>query len=303
MVSPQVLYYQIIDSGSGFFFFSTSDAFQPPTHSINWWFGDQLQLDESYPTHHIIVPQDTAEPPPYTEVAQNGHISLGHSPAKPVTEGDPNGNMDSSVVTANNSSVLVQYSTGEHDHSSTSNEAETEWSINSAENIQEELPQVQSPFHPTRESTPVLGRRQLPPLQRSRSALDTSDGTILPQHRHSVSGVPLALPQSLPPRLRPISPLFLLEGQPTDGSIQTNEPSDQVENVGPFPVRPGRLPPLQPVNLDQQHRLSASFEGHNQLQRRRKKKRKRTHSWHGERLGTEIIPTIQEVSTLSTVAE
>ena len=290
------------------FIYISDSFFQQPNHNVNWWFSERMEPDESYPAHHAVVPHviSTAEPPPYTEVAQNGHISLGHSPAKPPD--NPHGNqsetMDSSIVTTNN---ISQYSADGNSQSTSTYETETELSPNSQETSQEG--QLQGPFHPTRQSTPVLGRRQLPPLRRSHSTSDTPNSPLQlesagPQHRHSVSGVPLALPQSLPPRLRPLSPLFLPEGQDAaDGSMQSNEVSDRVENVGPFPVRPGRLPPLQPVVLDQQCRLSTSFDSRNQLQRRRKKKRKRTNSWHGERLDTEINSSIQEVSTLSPVVE
>ena len=212
--------------------------------------------------------------------------------------------MDSSTLTANNISVheASQCSTEGQDQSGAINE-------DSLRDSSENTLRCQSPFHPTRQSTPVQERRgvmQLPPIQRSRSALDAPT-SMLPssdvdnlQHRHSINGVPLALPSSLPPRLRPVLPMF---SQSVDDNVQSSELSNSEENAGPFPVRPGRLPPLQQENknMDQQRRLSCSFQGQNQVQRRKKKKRRRTHSWHGERLGTEIIPTIQEVSTLSTV--
>ena len=291
----------------------------PPHHSTSWWFSDQLDLDDSYPPHHILVPQEntqcTADPPPYTEVAQNGHISLmhGQSPVKPVETSQEGGdqdadtnNMDSSTLTANNVSVLEASQSSEdgYDHSSPWIHAMADSSPNASSDSPS---QSQSPFHPTRQSTPTLGRRQvlpvqLPPLHRN-SSIDTSgtpttDGNHDRQQRHSLPSVPLSLFSSLPAtRLRPISTLFAQQDS-------NNEAPDSMENVGPFPTRPGRrLPPLQPINSDQQRRVSIGSDVPNQLQRRRKKKRKRTNSWHGERLGSEMIHTIQEVNTLGVVTE
>ena len=276
----------------------------PPNHNTSWWFSDQLDLDDSYPPHHVLVPQQsmcTAEPPPYTEVAQNGHISLGQSPIKPVDTSQEGGNaennnMDSSTLTTNNISVLEASQNGE--------DADDSY-MDSSQNASSDSPsQSQSPFHPTRQSTPILGRRlQLPPLHRSSSAdasdTPTTDGN--PQQRYSLAYVPLSLHSSLPPRLRPISTPFSQQ----DDTTHTNESTNNMENIGPFPIRPGRLPPLQSAlnRQDQHRRVSVGSDGPNQLPRRRKKKRKRTNTWHGERLGTEMIHTIQEVNALGVVTE
>lgn len=235
----------------------------------------------------------------------------GYSPIRAAenSQGIDSVNMDSSTLTTNNISVLEESENlglDAHNQSS-SNGVDTEHSQNSSS--EEPLRCPQSPFHPTRQSTPVLERRQLPPLQRSRSASDAnaliSSSSDVPLHRHSIQGVPLALPSSLPPRLTPLSPPF--DYGPEEHGTQPSETTDNLHNVGPFPVRPGRLPPIQQFNVDQQQqeqrRLSGSFDGQIHTQRRVKKKRKRTRSWHGERIGSDIIAPNQEVSTLSTVAE
>ncbi len=231
------------------------------------------------------------EPPPYTEVAQNGHVSLmhGQSPIKPVDtsqedgDADSNHNMDSSTLTANNVSILEASQNSEDAYMDSSTNASSD-----------SPPQSQSPFHPTRQSTPTLGRRlQLPPLHRSCSTTDASDTPTVDgnrQPRLSLPSVHLPLHSSLPPRLRPISAPFSQQ----DDSMHTN--SEGTENIGSFPTRPKILPPLQ-------RRVSIGSDGPNQLPRRRKKKRKRTNTWHGERLGTEMIHTIQEVNTLGVVTE
>ena len=186
-----------------------------------------------------------------------------------------NNSLNYSTTTANNNLDTSHNSVIEHNQS-LSSEVDTSNSFDSSS-------RPQSPFHPTRQSTPILERRQvlqLPPLQRSNSASETpADTTVDPpqrQHRHSISGVPLNF------------------------RSEPNEVPDSVESSGPFPVRPGRLPPLQRLQLDQQQGLSSSFQGQTGHKKRRKKRRQRTHSWHGE--VTEIIPTIQQVN-LSPVAE
>ena len=279
----------------------------PPNHSTSWWFSDQLDLDDSYPPPHHI-PESTMsrmapEPPPYTEVAQNGHVSLmhGQSPVKPVDSSQEGDNadssniMDSNSLTANNVSVL--------EASQNNEDANDNSCMDSSPNASPD--ESQSPFHPTRQSTPILGRRlQLPPLRRSsavdRSETPTVDGNR--QQRHSLPNVQLSLHSSLPPRLRPISTPFL---QQDNGMHTTDESTNTAENIGPFPIRPGRLPPVLPAmnREDHQRRVSVGSDGPNQLPRRRKKKRKRTNTWHGERLGTEMIHTIQEVNTLGVVTE
>ena len=171
------------------------------------------------------------------------------------------------------------------------------------EGVAGETTQNQGPFHPTRQSTPILERRlQLPPLHRSRS-IDTPDAPMTGdgnrQQRLSLPSVSLSLHSSLPPRLRPLSTLF-------GDDVSTNEnATDNEENAGPFPVRPGRLPPLQSAlnRQDEQRRFSINSGGPNQFPRQRKKKRRRTNSWHGESLGSELIHTIQEVNTLGVVTE
>ena len=217
----------------------------------------------------------------------------GHSPIKPADCEQPSlndTNMEYSALTANNGNNLeVSHGSVTEHNQSFSSEMDTTSSFDSST-------QQQNPFHPTRQSTPILERRQvlqLPPLHRSRSVHDSPAGTVvdepLHQHRHSVSGVPLTFRTDLPQL----------------GHMQSNAVSENVENVGPFPVRPGRLPPLQRglhVQLDQQHNLSSSFGSQNG-QKRKKKRRKRTRSWHGEEIATEIIPTIHEVNALSPVAE
>ena len=283
------------------FYLSNAESFisAPPNHNTSWWFSDQLDLDDSYPAHHVLVPQQNtcmAEPPPYTAVAQNGHISLGQSPIKPMDtsqDGDnTETNMDLSTLTANN--VL--------ETSQNSEDADDPY-MDSSQNASSDSPsQSQNPFHPTRQSTPILGRRlQLPPLHQS-SSVDAADTPMTdghPQQRHPLPYVSLSLHSSLPPRLRPISTPFL---QQDDNTHTTNS----TENIGPFPIRSGRLPPLQSAlnRQDQQRRVSIGSDGPNQLPGlRRKRKRKRTNTWHGERLGTEMIHTIQEVNTLGVVTE
>ena len=265
--------------------------------------------------HHILVPERAStsciapEPPPYTEVAQNGHVSLmhGQSPIKPVDTSQEGGNADSShvdlsILTANNVSVL--------EASQDSEDANDSHNMDSSTNASSDSPsQSQSPFHPTRQSTPILRRRlQLPPLHRS-SSVDASDAPTTDgnrQPRLSLPSVHLSLHSSLPPRLRPISTPFSQQ----DDSMDNNEGTNATENIGSFPIRPGtrRLPPLQSTlnRQDHQRRVSIGSDGPNQLPRRRKKKRKRTNTWHGERLGTEnseMIHTIQEVNTLGVVTE
>lgn len=228
----------------------------------------------------------------------------GQSPIKPVDTSQEGGNadnnnMDSSTLTANNVSVS---------EASQNSEDANDSYLDSSPNALSDSPdpsQNQSPFHPTRQSTPILRRRlQLPPLHRS-SSTDMSDTPTTDGHgqqRHSLPCVPLSLHSSVPPRLRPISTPFLQQ----DDSMHTNEGANTTEtNIRPFPIRPGRLPPLQlAINRqDHQRRVSLGSDGPNQLPRRRKKKRKRTNTWHGERLGTEMIHTIQEVNALGVVTE
>ena len=222
----------------------------------------------------------------------------GQSPIKPVEGGNADSNnMDSSTLTANNISVSEASQNSEDGNDSYMDSSPNALSDNPSQN--------QGPFHPTRQSTPILGRRlQLPPLHRS-SSVDMSDTPTTDGHRqqrHSLPCVPLSLHSSLPPRLRPISTPFLQQ----DDSMHTNEGTNTTEtNIGPFPIRPGRLPPLQSAinGQDHQRRVSVGSDGPNQLPGLRKKKRKRTNSWHGERLGTEMIHTIQEVNALGVVTE
>lgn len=281
--------------------FSLAESFIHPNQTVNWWFGDPLELDESYPAALARGRED--EPPPYTEVAQNGHVSLmhGHSPIKPTVA--PGGeDADSSTLTANNISILEMShnSQDRHDRSGSSDENALP---DSSENSQS-----QNPFHPTRQSTPTLERRQvqqLPPLHRSRS-VDTPSGIPLPLtstitgQRHSLPSVPLLLQPRFSPSRFISESAFYSQGQLEDSNVQPDEIPISVQNAGPFPIRPGQLPPLQPT---QQRRTSTGSDDQNQPHRRKKKKRKRTNSWHGERTGTEMNQAIQEVSTLSAVAE
>lgn len=77
-----------------------------------------------------------------------------------------------------------------------------------------------------------------------------------------------------------------------------------------FPPRPpGRLPPLehqlsQPATHHHVHALNRRTSGNGHVKNRKKAKRRRMHTWHGERVAPLTVPTIgQDVSSTSPVEE
>ncbi len=191
------------------------------------------------------------EPPPYTQIPENGHVSLMHgSPLKP----------DEHTSVLNNS-------TSRHFLNS---------SINSTDNM---LSEPTDAFHPTRTSSPAVAtappEELFPPYLES-----TSVHEPFPPHLPPLTRLTSHEEQSLAVNEQSnntshLSPLTRLTSYQEQSPINTEQSNSTVT-----PSLPPPLNRLQPP-ADNEHSTASSAEHRH---KRRRRKRKRGHSWHGERV-------------------
>lgn len=267
------------------------------------------------PTRHI----PSEDPPPYSEQLLEGHITLMHGGQREAHKDDstiPNEQdpMDSTLLTVRDVSLLNSstqsagfstYLEGDYHTPSAAGEeiarhaygdTSVEYADSTAEVHSDSNYAVHSstPARPItlRGNDPFIGSHNMstitvapPPFQRPyRSfSLDSSNVPILVDsglHRdHPTANAVRPFP--LPPRLLPIN-------------LQANSVQAMHETASnpPFPARPTRLPPLQGnsvVEMASQHR--------------KRNKRRRGHSWHGEAMNITTGSLAVSPTTMTTVAE
>ena len=283
-------------------------------------------------TTHQPVGMVSEEPPPYTELPINGHISLmtGYSPHKQLqnihqfqanssllTANDVSF-MDSSNYQGNNSDDLIVHNVDSqtereyvedmlrgaspvHDqsYSSSCEASQLSWSFSGYQDHQtEHQRRASTPHHTTNES--VFPQRR---SHRSRSV----DTAVLPSVQHVVNELDHSQVNDTRLALTP-SPTLDADTENShqithvqEGGI--HEHPTVINDSGPFLVRPVRLPPLQ-SNLSNEVQLNGvNSEQHKH--RKKRKKRRRGHSWHGEAVSelTTQPPTLSASSNMSTVVE
>lgn len=226
-----------------------------------------------------VPPED---PPPYSEQLLEGHITLmkGSKPQAhkdDVSEDqDPN---NSTLLTTGDVSILNRsiQSTGSFrngDYADCTTESDISYMVHSNTPTRPPPLRTSSPFsgHHGR-SAHVLVPQVFQRPYRSFS-LDNSTNTItFPEGIHRDREQPAAADaiRPFPPRLLPIN-----NNQPTNSSVRAMPYLGADSLTGhPFPARPMRLPPLQ-----------GNAAGEMASQHRKRSKRRRGHSWHGEAITT-----------------
>ena len=246
--------------------------------------------------------QNSEQPPPYSEVVQNGHVSLMHGYSMQTYK--PEEVSDQSVDLTAQELSLLETSHG-YDPTLLSHEGNqepTHYSPVRVNHLSHSLDAVgsQALFRPVRASSPLPGinhsSERTFPVRRPRSrSID-----FAPLHPLE-TGEPMV---SFPTRPSlPSLPQTVTTFNATDDQITSREVPGNL-----FPARPReRLPPLQhqfsqPAMYDNVH-ITRRTSGDVQI-RTRRKKRKRMHTWHGERVAPRAAPVIlQDASNTSPVEE
>lgn len=275
---------------------------------VDNWTRSPIIIESNYDTPRLQDVQSSEEPPPYTEVAQNGHISLMHSCSVQVYK--PEDVRDQSVdLTANDLSLLETSQDHDPDHTiplpNWDNQEMAHYSPVRANQLSHSLDVTGSRalFHPTRASSPLPGNhspeRTFPVRPRSRSV----DFAPLQSLQSDEPSMTFPVRPSLPPLTQTVTTLPPVGI--ADGQIASREVPDILFQAA---RAQDRLPPLQ-------HQLSQPTvryvhvtqrtSGGGQIRTHRKKtKRKRMHTWHGERIAPQAAPAIeQDASNTSPIEE
>jgi hypothetical protein len=223
------------------------------------------------PSVHV-PPED---PPPYSEQLLEGHVTLMHGGTMDTNKDDSiNDDPNTTLLTVGDVSMLNNSAQDNFFNSDYQNELSVSMNssaggVDGSVDNQHSCPFVRLPALNGANDTPT--QIMLPPVIRRphRSiSLDNSDPFLRDIDREQPAADSMR-PFHFPPRLSPVQPMSFLGDE---GALNQT-----------FPARPLRLPPLLGTSAPSQHR--------------KRSKRRRGHSWHGEATGA-ITP-----AAMTTVAE